>query len=85
VVIVGGGAQNGTLRRLTLERTGLEVIQGPLESATLGNFAIQQAVVHGTVSADSPLFADEVAGWAATLQRRFLAVREQSEPAGARL
>jgi len=85
VVIVGGGAQNSTLRRLTLERTGLQVIRGPYESATLGNFAIQQAAVHGMVSADSPRFADDVASWAATLQCRFPAVLEQTEPAGARL
>jgi rhamnulokinase len=85
VVMVGGGAQNVTLRRLTSECTGLEVIRGPLESATIGNFAIQQAVVQGIVSPDSPQFVGEVAGWAATLQCRTLAVSEESEPAGARL
>ena len=41
--IVGGGSKNLLLNRLTAERTGLEVITGSPESATLGNFAIQLA------------------------------------------
>ncbi len=73
IVIVGGGAQNATLRRLTAERTGLEVITGPSESSTVGNLAVQCAVLAGASPTGSAEFAQEVASWArkiaaATLQ-----------------
>ena len=41
--IVGGGSRNTLLNRLTQEATGLEVCCGYVESATIGNFAIQLA------------------------------------------
>src|SRR2546429_7180656 len=46
--IVGGGSKNSLLNRLTAERTGLEVLLGSPESTTLGNFAIQMAVLQGS-------------------------------------
>ena len=45
VFIVGGGSKNTLLNRLTAERTGLEVLLGSTESTTLGNLAIQLAVL----------------------------------------
>jgi rhamnulokinase len=41
--IVGGGSRNTLLNRLTQESTGLEVHCGFVESATIGNFAVQLA------------------------------------------
>ena len=43
--IVGGGSQNTLLNRLTAQRTGLEIILGSTESATIGNFAVQMAAL----------------------------------------
>ncbi len=67
IVMVGGGAQNAMLRRLTAERTGLEVIMGPTESSTIGNLALQLAVLEGGLPASSPEFAAQVASWAGVL------------------
>ncbi len=39
--IVGGGAKNGLLNRLTAEATGKEVVALPIEATALGNLAIQ--------------------------------------------
>ena len=39
--IVGGGARNGFLNRLTEEETGLKVIALPIEATALGNLKIQ--------------------------------------------
>jgi rhamnulokinase len=49
IYIVGGGSRNAYLNRLLHERTGLEVIRGPVESSTIGNAAIQMAVLDGAV------------------------------------
>jgi rhamnulokinase len=43
--IVGGGSRNTLLNRLTAKATGLEVRCGAVESATIGNFAVQLAAV----------------------------------------
>jgi rhamnulokinase len=64
IVMVGGGAQNATLRRLTAEHTGLQVIMGPSESSTVGNFAVQRAVIDGTSPTSSAKFREEVVSWA---------------------
>ena len=48
VHVLGGGAQNQVLTRLTAQHTGLKVEIGNVESATVGNFAVQMA------SADAP-------------------------------
>ena len=63
VFIVGGGSRNQYLNRLIAERTGLEVHTGSAESSTIGNFAIQLAVLDGHPSPS----ADEVARYAVEL------------------
>ena len=62
--IVGGGSRNTLLNRLTQESTGLEVRCGYVESATIGNFAVQLAAEEE----GNPGKA-EIAKWAATLGR----------------
>jgi rhamnulokinase len=62
--IVGGGSRNTLLNRLTQESTGLEVHCGYVESATVGNFAVQLAAGEK----GNPGKA-EIAKWAATLGR----------------
>lgn len=61
IYVVGGGSQNELLNRLTAEATGLEVRRGPVESSTIGNFAVQLAAGEGDAS------AIQVARWAARL------------------
>ncbi|MBN1560493.1 rhamnulokinase [candidate division KSB1 bacterium] len=41
--IVGGGAKNRLLNRLTAEETGLEVIAGPAEATGMGNVIVQRS------------------------------------------
>jgi rhamnulokinase len=48
--IVGGGSKNVQLNRLTATATGLTVIAGPAECATIGNFAVQLAALSGEYS-----------------------------------
>jgi rhamnulokinase len=45
IYIVGGGSRNTLLNRLTETATGLEVRCGAVESATIGNFAVQLAAL----------------------------------------
>ncbi len=40
---VGGGSRNDYLNDLTSRHAGISVLRGPIESAMLGNFAVQQA------------------------------------------
>ncbi len=70
--VVGGGSRNDVLNHLTARATGLELICGAQESSTLGNFAVQLAVLekidHG--DAGPPGVEHEaVAIWAAVLAR----------------
>jgi rhamnulokinase len=58
IYIVGGGSRNGLLNRLAQQATGLEVHCGYVESATVGNFAIQLA---------QPASKAEIGKWATTL------------------
>jgi rhamnulokinase len=64
VFVVGGGSRNEYLNRLLGEVTGLEIHRGSAESSTIGNFAVQLAVLEGH---DGP-GAAEVHRWAAVLQ-----------------
>jgi rhamnulokinase len=72
--IVGGGSQNAFLNRLTEEATGLEVIRGSTESSTVGNFAVQLAVLQGSRDAITGVHAEQVSRWArllvATMENR---------------
>jgi rhamnulokinase len=65
--IVGGGSQNKLLNQLTAQQSGLEVILGSTESATLGNFAVQLAALDSERNLPQGVTADSVAKWAERL------------------
>jgi rhamnulokinase len=65
--VVGGGSQNSFLNRLTQEATGLEVVRGSAESSTVGNFAVQLAVLEGRSDAVAGVSAENVSRWAGLL------------------
>ena len=73
--VVGGGSQNEFLNRLMQAVSGLEVMRGAAESSTLGNFAVQLAVLEGSRDAVNGADAEQVSRWAA-----ILAGQVQSEP-----
>ena len=62
--IVGGASQNDFLNRLTQRATGLELFLGSPESATVGNFAVQLAVLEGRRDVISGVSAERVSQWA---------------------
>lgn len=64
ICIVGGANKNGFLNRLTEEATGLEVVIGPSESATVGNFAVQLAALSGEYTQSVGVASNAVAEWA---------------------
>ena len=64
IYVLGGGAQNDMLTRLTAERTGLRVETGNVESATVGNFAVQMA---SGEALGGPLDPISIRGWAQQL------------------
>jgi rhamnulokinase len=72
--VVGGASQNDYLNRLTKEATGLEVFRGAAESSTVGNFAVQMAVLEGSRDAVTGVYAEQVSRWAGL----FVAALEQS-------
>jgi rhamnulokinase len=67
--IVGGGSRNTLLNRLTAKATGLQVFCGAAESSTIGNLAVQLAVLEGTNSSSSVSreFSEDVTRWATLL------------------
>jgi rhamnulokinase len=65
--VVGGGSQNDFLNRLTQEATGLELFRGAAESSTVGNFAVQLAVMEGSRDAVTGADAEHVSQWAGAL------------------
>jgi rhamnulokinase len=65
--VVGGASQNDFLNRLTQEATGLELFRGSTESATLGNFAVQLAVLESKRDAFTGASAEQVSQWASQL------------------
>jgi rhamnulokinase len=65
--IVGGGSKNNVLNQLTARATGLQVLTGSTESATVGNFAIQLAALEGEYTNNVGVVANAVAEWAAIL------------------
>ncbi len=62
--VVGGASQNEFLNRLTAEATGLQVFRGSAESSTVGNFAVQLAVLEGSRDAVTGAYAEQVSQWA---------------------
>ena len=62
--VVGGASQNDYLNRLTREATGLELFRGAAESSTVGNFAVQMAVLEGSRDAVTGAYAEQVSRWA---------------------
>jgi rhamnulokinase len=77
--IVGGGSRNIMLNRLTAERTGLEVIAGPVEGTTIGNFAVQLAARQGDWQDSTGVAASGVAKWAEVLSAHPLVLSSSRE------
>lgn len=73
--VVGGASQNLFLNRLTQEATGLELFRGSAESSTVGNFAVQMAVLEGSRDAVTGAYAEQVSQWAGL----FVAAMEQAQ------
>ena len=65
--VVGGASQNNYLNQLTKEATGLELFRGATESSTVGNFAVQLAVLEGGRDAVTGAYAEQVSRWAGLL------------------
>lgn len=65
--IVGGGSRNEYLNRLVGERTGLEVVRGAVESSTVGNVAIQFAVLDGATEPQWGVLPEAVSSWSRCL------------------
>ncbi len=65
--VVGGASQNEFLNRLTREATGLEVFRGAAESSTVGNLAVQLAVLESGRDAMTGAYAEQVSRWAGLL------------------
>jgi len=72
--VVGGASQNDHLNRLTEEATELELFRGAAESSTVGNFAVQMAVLEGSRDAVTGAYAEQVSRWAGL----FVAALEQT-------
>lgn len=67
--VVGGGSRNVFLNRLTQAATGLDLICCATESATVGNFAVQLAVLEGHSDSVRGAHAERVAYWAERVGR----------------
>jgi rhamnulokinase len=65
--IVGGGARNELLNRLTGGLTGFEIVVGSPESSTIGNLAIQLASLAGDYSPSTGVSHAAVAQWCGAL------------------
>jgi rhamnulokinase len=72
--IVGGGSQNTFLNQLTAQRTGLEIVLGCVEAATVGNFAVQLAALERSGNTQTGVTASPVAKWAEQLSTHPLSV-----------
>jgi rhamnulokinase len=67
IYIVGGGSRNEFLNDLIGASTKLEVHRGAVESSTIGNLAVQLAVLDGDTSSKSGAAAEAVARWSRKL------------------
>lgn len=67
ICVVGGGSKNTYLNRLTAEMTGLQVVVGPSESSTIGNFAVQLASLDERHTSSNGVTRKSVAEWAEVL------------------
>jgi rhamnulokinase len=67
VFIVGGGSKNEYLNHLLHARSGLDVIIGPVEASTIGNAAIQMAVLDSSVESAWGVQVSAVAEWSRTI------------------
>ncbi len=65
--VVGGASQNDYLNQLTKEATGLELFRGSAESSTVGNLAVQLAVLEGGRDSVTGAYAEQVSRWAGLL------------------
>lgn len=65
--IVGGGSRNAALNQLTAKATGLQVLTGSTESATVGNFVIQLAALERGFTDGVGVSSEAVAKWASVL------------------
>lgn len=74
--VVGGASQNDFLNRLTREATGLELFRGSAESSTVGNFAVQLAVLEGHRDVLIGASGEHVSRWS----QLFVAAMEQAQP-----
>ena len=72
IYIVGGGSKNALLNQLTEKATGLPVVTGSAESATIGNLAIQLASLAGDYTAETGVSSGAVAYWASILNEQAL-------------
>jgi rhamnulokinase len=61
--MVGGGSKNAHLNDLIRKRCGIELIRGPVESSTIGNAAVQMAVLDGSVESAWGVRPNAVAAW----------------------
>jgi rhamnulokinase len=77
--VVGGGSQNNLLNQLTAQRTGLDVILGSTESATIGNFAIQMAALEHDGTRSTGVTANSVAKWAELMSASAMALSNGRE------
>lgn len=66
VYVVGGGVRNWLLTRLARSAAAREVNSGATESSTIGNLAVQLAVLEGSPDGRGPE-AQQVSHWAAKL------------------
>jgi rhamnulokinase len=64
LLVVGGGSQNEYLNELIRKYCRIPVIRGPVESSTVGNAAVQLAVLDGSVEPVWGVRPESVAKWA---------------------
>jgi rhamnulokinase len=67
IFVVGGGSKNAFLLRLTAAACGREVIAGAAESSTIGNFAVQLAVLDDRRDANPQEFRSAISHYAGLL------------------